>query len=166
MWLTDHIDAVLNIALIASVVTCAAWVVLTFSERQRRRALNLTTAETAAGSIRPDFLSVDRAKREATIARGRNLEASRRPEVAAGSGASLLSRWLALGTALASFVAAATGAVQKAGTVQELYGKTGFFWVHFGEILQRYWIGFAFASLVILGNLAILLYRIFDGGKN
>jgi len=161
---SDPIEALLSVLLMVSVVAGVLWLVLAQLDRRRRHAFNLTRADTASGSVKLDFLSVDRTKREAAIARGR--EATVTLDQASTSNASLLSRRLALGAAVVSFATAATSAVQKVGTVQELYGKAGFFWAHFGEILARYWVGFAFASAVILGNLVMLLYRIMDKSKS
>jgi hypothetical protein len=161
---SDPIEALLAVFLAVSVVTCILWFVLAQLDRHRRRAFNLTRAETASGSVKLDFLSVDHAKREAAIARGR--AATVTLNQAAASNGSLLSRRLALGAAVVSFATAATSAVQKVGTVQDLYGKAGFFWAHFSEIVIRYWVGFAFAAAVILGNLVMLLYKIMGKSKN
>ncbi len=161
---TDPIEAALAVLLAVSAVACILWLVLALFDRRRRQAFNLTRAETASGAVKLDFLSVDRAKREAAIARGR--EATVTLSEASASSGSVLSRRLALGAAVVSFATAATSAIQKVGTVQELYGKAGFFWAHFSEILLRYWVGFAFAAAVILGNLVMLLYRIMDKSKS
>ena len=49
----------------------AAWFGLALLDRWRRRTYNLTVAERGGSGATPDFLKVDRAKREAALERGR-----------------------------------------------------------------------------------------------
>jgi hypothetical protein len=166
---SSPLERFLQFGLPVLVIVCLAWAGLTVFGWVKRRAYNLTRAESApAKGVTPDFLKVDRAKREAALQRGRVFDAGQAAATAppALSKASGISRLVALLLAVLSFLAAAAAALQKIGTVQSAYGRLGASWDQFLAIVQHYVVGFVFAAVVILLHLASLMMRIFGENRS
>ncbi len=72
----DNINSLLEILTWALLAFGALWLVTGIIGVMHRRAYNLTHAESGSSkNIQPDFLRVDKAKREAAIARGERYDA-------------------------------------------------------------------------------------------
>lgn len=165
---SSPLESFLNLGLPTLVIVCLVWAALTVFGWLKRRAYNLTEAESAPSkAITPDFLKVDAAKREAAIERGRQFDTGPPAATAppALSTASRVSRMVALLLAVLSFLAAAAAALQKIDTVQSLYSRLTSSWDQFLAIIQHYAIGFAFALVVIVLHFAHLMMRLFGEHK-
>jgi hypothetical protein len=132
----------------------SAWILLEVMAWMKRRAYNLTAAESVRSkNVKPDFLSVDSTKRQAAIERGQQAEntpAVRTQQLMSPS--SRLTRWLALATAIASFALVALGVIMQIPKYQSI-GQQLSSWGQFSAIIQRYPIGFTIAALVIMFHL-------------
>lgn len=166
---TGNHEAMLDVMIPVFSVLCLAWIVFATIGLFRRRAYNLTSAESAgARRITPDFLRIDRAKREAALAAGTVFDAARTPAaspdiVAPSSRIARVSRLLALVSAILTFVAAAFAAVDKMETVQGVYDRMTASVHEFVDVIARHQVGFAFATAVIAVNFGILVIRLVRG---
>ncbi len=166
---TGNHEAILDVMIQVLFSLCLAWVVFATIGLVRRRAYNLTSAESAgARRISPDFLRIDRGKRGAAIAAGADFDAA--PSPAAGPDVDThawpiarISRLLALVSAILTFVAAAFTAVDKVETVQGVYDRMSASLGEFVDVIARHQVGFAFATTVIAVNFAILVIRLVRG---
>jgi hypothetical protein len=128
------------------------WLLLAFLRHLRRRAYNLTKAESGGHTITPDFLKVDQKKRAEAIARGETFDQAHPQPVAPGADTVAdVSRAIVFGAAILSFCGAATGALLSIEQYQQAYDRLGS-WDRFVTIIFAHRIGFAFALLVILFN--------------
>lgn len=87
----ETVDLWLRILFWCLVGFAAIWAITTVIGRAHRRAYNLTHAESArSGNIKPDFLQVDPAKRQAMLDRGQAFDDARQPPAAP---VEQVSRW-------------------------------------------------------------------------
>jgi hypothetical protein len=160
----EQISNLIALLLWVMVGLAVLWVVLSVLRYMHRRAYNLTPAETAhAKNIKPDFLTVDHAKRDKAMAGGAAFDAVRAgvPEDGKVATSSKITRLAVFGAALVSFLTAAAAALLKVETIQEFYDKLGS-WDRFVAILSTYKIGFAIAAVIIVLNLILFLAHIMD----
>ena len=133
------------------------WLMLGLIGWQQRRSYNLTRAEVfGSGAIQPDFLKPDPARRAAALQAGERMPAE--PPKPAPSPLLNWSGWVALLASIASFLAAAFGALQRV----EDYDKTAARLTSgdgLPAMLQRYPAGFAIAAAIVLVQLALMIRR-------
>jgi len=160
-WVAD----LLPVALWASVVAGAVWLVLSLLDYQHRKAYNLTIGTRGGKGATPDFLTVDHEKRAAARAAGdafdakiaaRDLseaEAERAPGPAPAGKA----------MSIAKLATAAFGTVTAISVILGAVGRIEFYddavrrltsWERLVEILEAHWIGFVVAALIIVAHIA------------
>lgn len=154
------IDTALQILTWCAIGFAALWLVATVVGFQQRRAYNLTRAESGRSKrITPDFLKVDRARRQAAIDKGKAydavLDAREAPAaVTATEGVGLWSRLAAMTTATLAVVAAIVGTLTKIGSIQEGIDTMGS-WDRFSALVAQHKVGAVVAVAVIGANLVI-----------
>ena len=143
----------------------ALWLVAAVVGFFHRRAYNLTHAEAGhSKNIKPDFLKVDHAKREAAIQRGEAYdEVLTAREAAALSGGAattakvgLWSRLAALTMATLALVAAIIGSLQKIESVQQGINQMSS-WDRFAQLVSDNKAGAAVAVIVIGANVVVFV---------
>lgn len=138
----------------------ALWLVTSVIGVFHRRAYNLTHAESGRSKhITPDFLKVDRAKREAAIDRGRAYDAvldarEAPPSVATVAQVGLWSRLAAMTTATLAVVAAIVGTVTKVDSIQSGIDTVSS-WDRLGHFVGQHKAGAVVAVIVIGANIVV-----------
>jgi hypothetical protein len=160
----ETIDAVLRIASWCVIGFAALWLVTSIIGAFYRRAYNLTHTESGSSqNVTPDFLKVDRAKREAAIARGQAYDqVLERREAAARAPVKTAMTWsriLATGAALVTFLTAVIGAFEKIEAYQDNLEEMGSF-DRFMQLIAQNPIGTAVAVAVVAANIYLVARKI------
>jgi hypothetical protein len=138
----------------------ALWLITSVIGFFHRRAYNLTHAESGRSkNIRPDFLKVDKARREAAIEKGKAYDAvldAREvpPSVATVATVGLWSRLAAITTATLAVVAAVVGTVSKVDSIQAGVNTMGS-WDRLGHFVGQNKAGTVVAVIVIGANIVV-----------
>lgn len=160
----DWVAQVLPLMLWAAAAAGAVWVVLAALDYYNRRAYNLTMGDRGgAGGRTPDFLKVDKAKREAARQAGETFDAkvaardAAEASAAAGappepSKALTLARLATIGFAAISIVTVAVGAIGRIEYYDEAVRRLSN-WERLTEIISAYWIGFVVVALMIAAQI-------------
>ena len=124
-----------------------------------RKSYNLTRAESGGSrAVTPDFLTVDKKKREAAIKRGEAYdEVLQARAVAAESPMEKANGWARIGataTAAATLIGAVVGTVSRVGSFQEGVEQMGS-WEALSGLVKQYPAGAIVAVLVIGTNIVI-----------
>lgn len=159
----ENIDRVLRIASWVVVGSGALWLVASIVGVFYRGAYNLTHAESgSAKPITPDFLNVDRAKRDAAIARGKAYDTVLTQREAQARSVKKACRWSRIFATAAAFVTlftAVIGAVEKAASYQgniERYTT----WDGLVELVEKYPVGTMVAVAVIVANIYVFVTKV------
>ena len=163
---TSGIDSFLGLLLIVATVLFVIWIVLILFSWWQRRAYSLSIAETSqSAGLKPDFLKVNKAARDAAMARGAAFDArTQGPAPTPVTKAASYSGLVALVAAILSFVTASFAALQKVQVFQSAVDQLSS-WDRFAAILSRYSAGFAIAALIIVLQVLHLAYRFFKSNN-
>ena len=158
-------DTVLMIASWLVLIFGTLWFVTGFLGWMHRRAYNLTRAESDGSSaVTPDFLKVDKKKRQAAIERGEAYDEVLEKRAAAAAAAAnptveqvnKVSRAVALITASFTLVGAVISTLTRVDTMQEGVEQLSS-WDSFVATIQKYPAGAVVAALVIGANIIIFV---------
>lgn len=158
----DNIDAALRILSWAVIGFAALWLITAVIGYFHRVAYNLTRAESSLSKdIKPDFLTVDRGKREAAIERGRAYDAVLAAREAAKKPTAIekvafWSRALATLAALVTLLAAILGTLTKIDALQASVDQLGS-WDRFMAILRENQAGAVIAVAVVAANVVMFV---------
>lgn len=150
----DNIDAVLRILSWCLIAFAALWVTTGLIGYFHRRAYNLTRAESSGSKpIQPDFLTVDKAKRQAAIDRGQAYDAVLEARESAGAPTTIekvcfWSRFAAMSTAVLGLVATVVGTLTKIDSLQAGINRLSS-WDAFSQIVSENKVGAVVAVAVI-----------------
>ena len=152
----ETIDSILAIAVPALIVAAILWLLAWFWSSRRRRALNLTTAETVRQpGAKPDFLTVDRgaqqAKMEGGAAFDAHVAARDAPPPDPAPVAEKCRGWAKAVTVLLALVTVLTGivgALMRVEMYEEAVRRLGV-WDNLVAIVTQYPLGFAVALGVV-----------------
>ncbi len=166
----ENINQILDIVTWGLVIFGVAWLVTSVLGAMNRRAYNLTHAESGGSKkIEPDFLKVDKAKREAAIARGERYdeqlakrEAPARPANPV-SAAGTWSRIAASATALIGVVFTAVTTMQRVGVTDEAVRDLGN-WEKLKTIISQHQMGAVLCLAVIASNVYIVVRKMQKSG--
>ena len=132
------------------VALAVAWLFLSIFNRWKRRTYNLTVAESGGAATKPDFLKIDRAKRQAALERGTATRIAAPPPTARWSRitgyAATVCAGLTLIVATLTALTSIEDYTEMAGTAANLVTDTE----QFGTILREYWPGLLVAIAVIV----------------
>ena len=152
----ETIDSILALVVPIMIVAAILWLLAWFWSYRRRRALNLTTAETVRQSdAQPGFLKVDRDARQAKMEGGAAFDAhvaardAPPPEVAPV--AETCRGWAKVVTVLLALVTMLTGvvgALMRVEMYDEAVRRFGV-WDNFVAIVTQYPLGFAIAVGIV-----------------
>jgi hypothetical protein len=169
----ETVDQIFDILQWVIGIAAGAWLVTSVISVFHRRAYNLTHAESGGSKkIRPDFLTVDKDKRDAAIKRGEKYdeELARRERVAAGSPGAVASagHWsaiLAQGSAWIGVGFAALTTLTRIAPTDKAIRELGR-WETFEQIVREHQVGAILSVLVIAAS----FYTMYDksrkpGGK-
>lgn len=140
------------------------WLVTSVIGYFQRKAYNLTHAESGSSkNIKPDFLKVDHAKREAAIERGAKFdrELNRREQPPAP--VETVGRWsriLATTAVLIGLIVTVVGTLQRVESLQRDFSS----WEQFMEIVRQNQLGALVAVAVIAAN-GYVAYTKIKAGK-
>jgi len=148
------VDTVLSFATPALIVGAIIWVVLTIFDAMRKRALNITTAETVGKSdAQPGFLKVDQAKRDAALQGGAAFDAHvanrdiQATDPTATKAKGLAGKCTVL-LAVLSLLTGAIGALMRVEAYDSAIKKFGV-WDNIVETVSNHTVGFVVAMCVI-----------------
>ncbi len=159
---TQTIDTVLRILTWLVIGFTGLWLVTGVVGYLHRRAYNLTRAESGGSKpITPDFLKVDKKKRQAAIDRGESYDEvlEKRQALAARSPAEKIGVWSRAGATIsASFtlVAAVVGTLTKVDALQKGAGDLSS-WDRLSNIVQQHKVGTVIAVIVIGANVLVFV---------
>jgi hypothetical protein len=165
---TDYIlDVVSWVLVIAGLV----WLVTSVISARHRRAYNLTYAESGTSKkIQPDFLQVDKAKREAAIARGKRYDeelARREREPRKTSPVADVGRWsqsAASAAALVGLAFTALSTFQGIGPADDTLKGLGR-WETFEKLVSDHKAGAVFCVAVIASNAYLVVAKMKKSGS-
>lgn len=169
----DNIDAVLRILSWCVIAFGALWFTTGAIAYFHRRAYNLTRAESGGSGvskpIKPDFLTVDKAKRQAAIDRGQAYDAvlEAREPAAAGTTVEkvcLWSRFAAMSTAVLGLVAMVVGTITKIDSLQAGINRLSS-WERFTQLVSDNQAGTVVALAVIGANIVVFVESSKKWGK-
>ena len=160
------IEDALKITLAIAAVIALIWIALGIVGWMQRRAYSLSPAESSgAQGLKPDFLKVNTAARDAAMARGAAFDAGQPLAVVTPvARAAGYSGIIALLAALLSFITAAFAAMQKVGVFQKAFEHLSS-WDRFVGILSRYSAGFTIAGVIIILQLLHYVFRLYNPPK-
>lgn len=152
----ENVNQVLELLTWALLAFSLVWLVTAVITRQHRRAYNLTHAESGGSKkIRPDFLSVDKAKREAAMARGERYdeELARRepPPAPAVEKARFWSRLGASSAAIIGLIFTALSTVQRVEATDRVIQDLGS-WEKMKLLVSEHQVGAILCVAVIVAN--------------
>lgn len=159
----ENVTQVLDLMTWALVIFGAAWLVTSVIGAMYRRSYNLTHAESGRSKkIQPDFLTVDRGKREAARARGDRYGAEltareagpRRSPASPVSAVSWWSRVLATATALIGLLFTALTTLQRVSSTDAAVRELGN-WEKLKTLVSEHPVGAALCLAVIASNVYI-----------
>lgn len=155
----ETVDSILRATSWAVIAFAALWFVTGLIGYFHRRAYNLTRAESSPSkNVKPDFLSVDEAKRQAAIKRGeafdKVLEAREAAVSPAVVTAASWSRWLATSAALVSSFVFILGALTRIDDTEAMAREVGNL-TRLWEIIQAHPVGAAITLAVIAANIVV-----------
>lgn len=159
---TQTMDTVLQILSWLVIVFGGLWLVTGVLGYMHRRAYNLTSAESGTSkNIKPDFLKVDKKKREAAIQRGEAFEKELESrEVAAGKApGEKLGVWSRAGATISAgftLVAAVVGTLTKVDSLQSGVGQLSS-WDKLSNTMSQHKVGTVVAILVIGANILVFV---------
>lgn len=157
---TETMDTVLQALSWLVIIFGTLWFATGILGFLHRRAYNLTKAETGGSAVTPDFLKVDRKKREAAIERGAAYDQVLDRRAAAQAGTvdrvSALARTGALVTATFTLAGAIIGTLTRIDTLQEGVEQLSS-WDSFVSIVKQYPAGTMVAVLVIGANIIVFV---------
>ena len=159
----ETIDSVLSLVIPLMSFAALLWLIFWYLNYKRRRALNLTVAESARqDGVQPDFLKVDHDKRDAALRAGETFDAKiaardapqePAPVVDKCRGAAkIVTILLALVTMLTGIV----GALMRVEIYDEAVRRLGV-WENMVAIITQYPLGFAIA----VGIIAVTAFNAF-----
>lgn len=162
----DAIDRTLQIVAWCVVVFGGLWLVTSVIGYVHRRSYNLTHAESGPSkNIKPDFLKVDKAKRDAAMARGeaysQTLADREKPAAPPPSPVQALSVWsrvAATGAAVIGLVATVVGTLQKIDSIQAGVERLSS-WDTFSAIVRENAVGATVAAIVIAANVVVVVKK-------
>jgi hypothetical protein len=164
-------DQILDVLTWVLAIAGIIWLVTSVINARHRRAYNLTYAESGASKkIKPDFLKVDTAKREAAIARGERYdeELARREREAQKPGpVAEVGRWSHLAASAAALVGVAFTALstfQRIGPTDETLKGLGR-WETFEKLVSDHKAGAVFCVAVIASNVYLVVARMKKSGS-
>jgi uncharacterized membrane protein len=158
----DTIDTALRILSWCVIVFAALWFVTAVIGYFHRRAYNLTHAESGPSrNIKPDFLKVDAAKRQAALDRGAAYDAAleARETPAAVATAEKVRHWSRIGaatTATLAVVAAVVGTLMKVESIQEGINQISS-WDRLSKLVSDNKAGTVVALIVIGSNIVVFV---------
>jgi hypothetical protein len=158
----ESVNQVLDLVTWGLIVFGAIWLVTAIIGAMHRRAYNLTHAESGRSkNIQPDFLKVDKEKREAAIDRGeqfdRKLAKPAAPGNAVGS-ALTLSRIAASASALIGLLFTAVTTMQRVGSTDQTIRELGS-WETLKAIVSEHQVGAILCIAVIAANAYIVVRK-------
>lgn len=163
---TETMDTVLQVLSWLVIIFGTLWFATGIIGYMHRRAYNLTSAESGGSKVTPDFLKVDRKKREAAIERGAAYDQVLDRREAAAAAAALapgtvdkvgtLSRAGATITATFTLVAAVVGTLTRVESLQQGVDQLSS-WDSLTAIVKQYPAGTIVAILVIGANIIVFV---------
>jgi hypothetical protein len=161
----ETVDQIFNILQWVIGISAAVWLVTSVIGVLHRRAYNLTYAESGASKkIKPDFLTVDKDKRDAAIKRGERYdeELARREREAAGKAgtAAAAGRWSGLLAQMSAWIGvgfAALTTLTRIGPTDEAVRNLGR-WETFEKIVSEHQVG----AVLSVGVIAASFYTVYD----
>ncbi len=163
----ENVNQMLDLVTWALVAFGVVWLVTSVIGAMHRRAYNLTHAESGGSKkIQPDFLKVDRAKREAAIARGEQFDeklAKREATATPVSVACTWSRIAASATALIGLVFTAVTTMQRVAVTDEAVRDLGN-WEKLKAIVSQHQLGAILCVAVIASNAYLVVRKLQKSG--
>jgi hypothetical protein len=157
----------LDLATWALAVFGAIWVVTSIISGMHRRAYNLAHAESGGSKkIQPDFLTVDKVKREAALARGAEYGAQLAQRERAASpvaGANVWSRIATVAAALIGLAFTAVGTFQQVDAADRAVRDLGN-WEKLTTIVSQHQFGALLCVAVIASNAYLVARRLRQSG--
>ena len=162
----ENVSLVLTILSWVAVIAAIVWLVTSVIGALHRRAYNLTHAESGGSKkIRPDFLAVDKEKREAAIKRGERYdeELAKRERPAPQPGpVPEVGRWsrvAASAAALTGLGFTALSTVRLVGPTDQTVRSLGK-WETFQQLVSEHPIGAAVCVAVIASNAYLVISKL------
>jgi hypothetical protein len=159
----ENVNQTLELITWALAAFVVVWIVTSIIGAMHRRAYNLTHAESGGSKkIQPDFLKVDKAKREAAIARGEKftdkLDEREAPKTPAAT-ASTWARIAASATAIIGLVFTAVTTMGRVAATDEAVRDLGN-WEKLSAIVSQHQVGAILCVAVIASNAYIVVKKI------
>ncbi|MEO8259097.1 MAG: hypothetical protein ABI868_17245 [Acidobacteriota bacterium] len=162
----DNVNQILDVVTWALVAFGIVWLVTSVIGAMHRRAYNLTHAESGRSrKIQPDFLKVDKGKREAAVARGAQYDEqlARREAASPVATATLWSRIAASASALIGVVFTTVTTIQRVGATDEAVRDLGN-WEKLKTIVSQHQLGAVLCVAVIASNIYIVVRKLQKSG--
>jgi uncharacterized membrane protein len=159
----DTVDTALRILSWCVITFAALWLVTAVIGYFHRRAYNLTRAESGRSrNIKPDFLKVDKGKRQAAIERGTAYDAVLEAREPAGAATTVdtvrfWSRLAAMSTASLAAVATLVGTLMKVESIQAGITQLSS-WEKFSRLVSENKAG-AVVALVVIGSNVVVFVK-------
>jgi hypothetical protein len=159
----ENVNQTLELITWALAAFVVIWIVTSIIGAMHRRAYNLTHAESGGSKkIQPDFLKVDKAKRDAAIERGETftekLDKREAPKTPATT-ASMWARIAASATAIIGLVFTVVTTMQRVAATDEAVRDLGN-WEKLGAIIREHQLGAILCVAVIASNAYIVVKKI------
>jgi hypothetical protein len=159
----ENVNQILNVVTWALVISGAVWLVTSVLGAMHRSAYNLTHAESGRSKkIQPDFLKVDKAKRDAAIDRGQRYdEKLDKPALPPQEGVGKAFTWsrvAASASALIGLVFTAATTMQRVAGTDEAVRDLGN-WEKLKAIVSQHQLGAVLCIAVIASNAYIVVKK-------
>ncbi len=165
----ENVNQMLDLITWALAAFGVIWLVTSVIGVMHRRAYNLTHAESGGSKkIQPDFLKVDKAKREAAIARGERFDEEllkREAPKSAVTAACMWSRLAASAAAIVGLVFTAVSTMQRVAVTDEAVRDLGN-WDKLKAIVSQHQLGAILCVAVIVSNAYIVVTKLQKPGKD
>ncbi len=166
----ENVNQFLDLVTWALIAFGIVWLVTSVIGVMHRQAYNLTHAESGGSKkIQPDFLKVDKAKRDAAIARGerydQQLAEREAPPPTLVSSACTWSRIAASGTAIIGLVFTAVSTMQRVAVTDEAVRDLGN-WEKLKAIVSEHQLGAILCVAVIASNAYIVVTKLQKPAKD
>ncbi len=162
----ENLQALVRMMFWAAGALGALWLVTSVLSYFHRRAYNLTRAESGPSkNIKPDFLTVDHAKRSAAIARGEAYEQTLTAREAAAAGgappAAALGMWARMGALTAATLSLLTLIVGTLTKIDSLQAGAAEFssWDRFSQLVSQNKVGTVIAIAIIGANVIVFVQQ-------
>jgi hypothetical protein len=163
----ESISQILDVLTWALLASGLIWLITSLVGGAHRRAYNLTHAESGSSKkIQPDFLKVDKVKREAAIERGQRYEAQLTKREDVGGPVVVASRWsrvAAAFSAVAGLAFTAVGTMQRVPDTDRAVRDLGN-WDKFRALVSEHQLGAILCVAVIASNAYIAVRKLRKSG--